>query len=438
MTRVPPEPSSSRILDAIVELRFEHVARPTKLDLDRGLHSLRARAAHQRARGRLIVRSAVYGSAALLVLVGTIRFTMAYRHVAHADPALTYVIDGGSVLEGGYLRESAHNGVALTFSEGTKVQLLPGTRGRLRSVDKDGARLAIENGTASLHVTKSEHRHWLVEVGPFLVSVKGTVFTVSWDPSNERFELKLREGRVVVSGPVSGGDLTLRSGQRLLVNLSKAETVITEDLTSAANGTTDAAAPDTSADTSVASAVDAAESATTRRARGAAGEAAISASANPSNERRWADDLAKGNWNRILDDVERAGVDVTLNRASSEDLSTVASAARYRQRHELARAALLAQLRRFPNSQRAIDAIYLLGRVEEARPSGSAQAITWYDVYLSRAPRGAYAAEALGRKLTLVHQTGGVAQAQPIAEEYLRRFPTGSYAGAARALLGAH
>ena len=64
-----------------------------------------------------------------------------------------------------------------------------------------------------------------------------------------------------------------------------------------------------------------------------------------------------------------------------------------------------------------------------------ARAIAWYDEYLSRAPTGAYAAEALGRKMTITSEIGGPARARPIAEEYLRRFPNGSYAGSARALL---
>ena len=59
---------------------------------------------------------------------------------------------------------------------------MPGTRSRLRAVDASGARIAIEHGTASFQVTPvADDRRWQVDVGPFLVTVKGTVFTVSWD-----------------------------------------------------------------------------------------------------------------------------------------------------------------------------------------------------------------------------------------------------------------
>ncbi|HVY36744.1 MAG TPA: hypothetical protein VHM31_02380, partial [Polyangia bacterium] len=149
--------------------------------------------------------------------------------------------------------------------------------------------------------------------------------------------------------------------------------------------------------------------------------------------------LASGRWDRILADVDRAGVDATLESAGSDELFVLADAARYRRRPDLARAALLAHRRRFPHGPRALDAVFLLGRVEELRDHGSAadaraQAIVWYDEYLTRAPAGPYAAEALGRKMILTNELGGPARARPIAREYLVRFPAGSYAGAARAL----
>ena len=137
---------------------------------------------------------------------------------------------------------------------------------------------------------------------------------------------------------------------------------------------------------------------------------------------------------RISDEADREGVDGTLDSASSEDLLALADAARYRRRVELARAALLAQRRRFPGSLRALDALFLLGRVEELSADGPARAIAYYDDYLAHAPRGGYAAEALGRKMILTNDLGGPGRARPIADEYLRRFPGGSYAGSARAL----
>jgi TolA-binding protein len=153
--------------------------------------------------------------------------------------------------------------------------------------------------------------------------------------------------------------------------------------------------------------------------------------------RTWAEALASGDWGRILADVDRMGVKRMLAEASSEDLFVLADAARYRRRAGLAREALLAERKRFPESVRALDAAFLLGRLEESNERGTNKAIAWYEEYLARAPTGTYASEALGRRMIATSRLQGTAQAQPIAEEYLRRFPSGTYAGAARALLHA-
>jgi len=382
---------------------------------------------------------------------------------------LAYSVEGGSVVAGGYLRQVGRGGVKLSFNEGSQLALMPGARGRLLSVDKGGARMAVEQGTASFRITPSGHHLWLVDVGPFLVTVKGTVFTVSWDAGSERFELRLRRGRVAVSGPISGGDLELRAGQRVVVNLPRAETLITEDAgedgATESSTTSDvgpaaagsaaeapAAAPlpwgkprqEKSSALAAASSTPALAAAKARR-RGAAagaGPSAVPSSGRPSagtteGSRRWDQAMAGGDWDRILDDVERDGVTSTLAAASDEELLALANAARYRRRMDLAREALVSERRRFPSSRRSLDATYLLGRVEEATMGGRARAVRWYDEYLSRAPAGTYASEALGRKMTLMNELNGASRARPLAEEYLRRFPGGSYAGSAQALMRA-
>ncbi len=417
---------SSLALDLLVDLERRDVGSYSRTDLDVGLELVNDRLASHRRRRQQVKR--VMPLAALLL--GGVVFVLSRQGTSELQ-SIPYAVEGGAVLDGGYVRDSSGTGVVVTFSGGTTFSLSPGARGRLRSVNRDGARLGLEGGKASFDVIPDANRRWEVEAGPFLVQVKGTRFELEWDPQAEQFQLDLERGVVDVLGPVSGGVLTLRGGQRLVVHLGKGETTITSDrpdgglapLASALPTAT--GAPEPWGSDAKAGTIPPAELI-------AAPAHQNSPSSKP--QRQWARELARGKWDEILHDAQEAGIQATLDGASAEELFTLATAARYRQRNQLARDSLLALRRRFASSARALDSVYLLGRIEEAR-GDSQTAQNWYDQYLASAPRGTYAAEALGRKMTLVSRSLGAAQARPIAERYLQRFPDGSYARSARALV---
>jgi len=422
--RPADERPDTKALAALVELQRDATKPRSAAELDRGLAAVRARVAADRLRRPILLPALAVAAAVVLVAAAAPRLWRFVR--APSAAVVVQKIEGGSLLEGGYLAQSGRGGVAVTFSEGTRVQLAPGTRGWLRELRRDGAALSIENGAASFQVTPDPARRWSVEAGPFLVTVKGTVFDVDWDPTAERFDLTLRRGRVEVTGPVVGGGISLRAGQHLAIRLPLAETVITE----IANERP--APPEEKPATGAAAVpVPPGRAAVKRSVARAAPEAA--ARAKQADVRGWQAWLAAGQWDRILADAEQAGLTATLENASSDDLFALADVARYRHRADLARAALLAERRRFPSSPRALDAIFLLGRVAEVG-DGTARATALYDEYLARAPDGPYAGEALGRKMILANDQNDHAQARAIARQYLLRFPSGSYATAARAL----
>lgn len=433
MTTLPPDPQDSHRLVALTGLLKAALNPPSPQELDAGLNALRARLAAGDARQRRFLpwSRAAFATLCVLAVLGVA--VMFHRRSSTPERALAVErVEGGKLLEGGYLSASGNTGVKLLFDEGSEFALAPGTRGRVRAVGADGAQLAVDQGTASFRITPSPRHRWSVEAGPFLVTVQGTEFTVFWDPPSERFEVRLKRGRVSVRGPVLGDELVLRPGQKLSVSLPRAELMITED--SADRSETPTPAPAIARE--VAEEVIPAPVASGQPVPSVAGAApapAPSAPLNAGRERRWSAALANGQWDRILADVDRVGVEATLQSASSGDLFALADAARYRRRTDLAHAALLAHRRRFPDSPRSVDALFLLGRVEESR-NRRALAIRWYDEYLARAPGGTYAAEALGRKMILTNATEGRASAQKLAAEYLSRFPKGSHAAAARAL----
>jgi ferric-dicitrate binding protein FerR (iron transport regulator) len=419
------EPKDSPALTEAANLCRDNLGPPTMAELDQGLDAFLTRIAPRKTRARRLVRWSLAGVAVAMCTLVALQVASVFRKrwSAGEAPTLAYRIDGGSVLEGGYLRESGHAGMNVVFNEGSSLALTPGTRSRLRVVDRDRAHVAIERGRASFQVVHKNNRRWLVDVGPFLVTVTGTVFTVAWDPVSEEFDLRLQEGNVVVSGPVSAGEIALRAGQRLVANLAKVQT--TEETPEQASSKPPSAPP--------ASAVT--PPGLQPSAPGQSPAPFAYTAARLAGDRQWSRKLARGQWDRILQDAKRFGVEATLSEASSEDLFALANAARYRHRLDLARSALIAERRRFPASPRAIESTYLLGRVEESREAGTAQAIAWYDEYLTRAPTGPLVGEALGRKMTLTEKLEGPARARSLAEEYIRRFPKGNYAGSARELL---
>jgi ferric-dicitrate binding protein FerR (iron transport regulator) len=426
------DPEERTVLQAVSRLTalVRRNARPaTPEQLRRGWSAVSARFAARETRRRGLVRLSMVGTSlcALVLLVsGVVSFARTHIHTTASD-AIAYQIMDGSIVEGGYLRESGNKGVKLVFAEGSEFVLMPGTRGRLRGVDSKGARIAIEHGAASFQVTRRNDAKWLVDVGPFLVTVEGTVFTVSWDAATERFELRLQHGHVSVTGPIAGGPIPVRAGQRVVINLSKEEIIINEQKPEEAwPGPLPAGTGMPTADVPT----------DDRPTRVIAGQGALGSPLPRTGGRRvWAEAASSGDWDRILADVDRIGVKVSLAEASSEDLFVLADAARYRGRTGLAREALQAERMRFAGSARALDAVFLLGRLEELNHGGARRAIAWYEEYLTRAPTGTYAPEALGRKMIATSKLEGAARAKPIAEEYLFRFPSGTYAGAARALL---
>jgi hypothetical protein len=80
-----------------------------------------------------------------------------------------------------------------------------------------------------------------------------------------------------------------------------------------------------------------------------------------------------------------------------------------------------------------VDAAFLLGRLDEVGQPRAA--ISWYDHYLEEAPAGAYASEALGRKMTAIHRLDGSERARPVAEQYLQRYPSGPYSALAQTIV---
>jgi hypothetical protein len=261
----------------------------------------------------------------------------------------------------------------------------------------------------------------MVDAGPFAVKVTGTEFMVAWAAEAETLDVWMRDGRVVVTGPVLGDALTLSAGQHLRARLHDGTVQIdTEAEPPEALGAL-APPPAPSGSTLVVPGVELAGPNAAGPTPGIPGPT-------------WSKLVASGDFARVVHEAEGEGVGHAIAARPLADLRALGDAARYSGNPSLARRAYAAVRARFPSSGEARTAAFLLGRVAEEQDHASSEAVRWYDTYLAEAPGGAFAGDALGRKMVLVSKSQGRDAARPLAERYLQRFPAGPYAAAARDL----
>jgi hypothetical protein len=355
------------------------------------------------------------------------------RGVSSSTSALSYVVDGGFVRHGNVLDVDPASEAAVRFSDGSDVLLSRGSHVSMRQVESFGARVALFDGSAYVDVMHRAGARWLFDAGPFLITVTGTAFRLGWDASKEELDVRMDRGSVEVSGPLSDAALALRSGQHLTVRVRQRETLIRERDESVSDGSpapeATGGALDSTEEGSALGGRDLVDAGAHVRARLESGKQDVTG----LSKQDWPRLLANGDFETIVRQAEHLGVEGCLASARSVDLSALADAARYGRHDELARGALLAQRRRFAMGRAARDAAFLLGKLEETDQNPAA-AIGWYDRYMREDAKGPYASDALGRKMILVQQLYGDAQARSVAAEYLNRFPDGAYVSRARAL----
>jgi hypothetical protein len=339
---------------------------------------------------------------------------------------LNFEVSGGSTSGAGYVSCSEESGGAVRFSDHSEVGLEHSTRLRVSHVEPRGARILLEAGVLHAHIQHGAGSRWAFEAGPYTVHVTGTDFDLSWQVAEQALEVALRNGSVLVEGPLLEGGLKMVAGQHLTARPGDAELSIADERAARAAGAPMAAAASAESQSG--------SIATPARPPTASVDAPASPPASARTDLRgWRAKIARGDFQEIVDDAERQGLDRTLAEASTADLAALADAARYARRSEIARRALTAQRARHADSLQARDAAFFLGGLAEAQDEEAA-AIDWYDVYLRESPKGTYASQAMGRKMLLVQKTQGTAAARPIASDILQRFPGGPYEATAQKL----
>jgi ferric-dicitrate binding protein FerR (iron transport regulator) len=376
-------------------------------------------------RGRWIAATSILAAAAIIALVVGWRIRV--------TRSLSYAIDGAVATQGYVSLPPGAASATLRFSDGSDVVLAGGSRGRVASTTPDGAEIVLEAGRANVHVVHRDKTSWVVDAGPFAVRVTGTAFTVAWSAESETLDVWMKDGRVVVVGPGSEQGIAVGVGQHLHA-VSRDRTLLIDGNADASNAT--APPPATTASSEPAPEPPASSSAAPIAADDPASSPSSSTApkSSASATTGWAQLVARGAYADVVREAKDQGEGTALASRSLGDLRALGDAARFTGDTGLATNAYATIRRRFPSSGEARTAAFLLGRIAEEQQRSPVGALRWYDTYLSEAPNGPFAGDALGRKMILVSKSSGAAAARPIAQDYLQRFPRGTYASAARNL----
>ncbi|MFT3928590.1 MAG: FecR domain-containing protein [Myxococcales bacterium] len=372
-----------------------------RLDADSWAELTRRRAARRQHEFRL--RAVLGGLSLATALVVMVWFT-------RSEDSLQYREEVFAQAAGSPQRE-------LVFSDGSRVAVQPGATLEVESVTPAGAHLKLRHGRSSLAITHREGANWSVQAGPYRVRVTGTAFDVVWSGREGIFEVTMRHGSVVVSGPLAGEGLTLKAGQRLraaprLRRLAvervndEVRTALAEPVAGKPAVTTPAVQQPAEPNTPAVAAVP------TRPLHG------------------WSQQVERGQYQEVLRQANARGLGRSLRERSAPDLSALADAARVAHRDDVARRALLALRERFPRTPQAQNAAFFLARLLP-----DTQALDWYERYVEESPNGAYVSQALGRRMLIQQSRGDAAQAKRAAAQYLARNPDGTYASQARTIL---
>jgi FecR protein len=390
---------------------------------------------HARRRGLARFAWAAVALAASVAVADIAIILPATLHRAAAP--LGVAITGAHLVRDGDIEIETGKTPRLHFSDGSDIQLSATTHASLRNVDDQGATVSVRDGEANVDITHRTAARWVFEAGPFVVRVTGTAFQLAWHPDVEELDLVMQRGTVEVQGPLTDGALALRAGQHLLVRMRRGEALIREQRDAdSASGTPGSNEPAAGAPARDSFSVAGDSQSAAQDAPDASNRAPAKPNAHPEDVgETWPALLASGDYDAVMADARRRGLETTLDRASAKGLAALADAARYRRDDATARRTLLAERRRFHGSTLAREAAFLLGRMDETQHDPAA-AVDWFEKYATEDPRGRYVSEALGRTMILL-AAASPDRARPAAEDYLLRFPSGAYAGRARAIVKA-
>jgi len=393
--------------------------------------SLQARPA-LRANGRwsvaLAFGSLAAGAAAAVIYLHPYAISYAVAGVGEGEVGAALVAPAAAPLE-------------LQFSDGSAVTLPPRAAAHVDALDRNGATVAIEEGTLEVSVIHRTHTRWQVQAGGYRIQVTGTRFAAGWDRSSRSLTVTMHEGSVLVSGPGLKEPVRVVTGQRLRASASGADLGLENapapnaELEASPVAPTPSVAPSRGPEPALAppptEIVPPTERASAPRGRRVEAVATRTAAA-PINA-DWRVQAARAEYHEALAAAVLEGWRAECARLGADDLVLLGDVARLAGDLDRAEEAYRSARRRFPAADRPI---YALGLIAFEGRHNYKLAGDLFAGYLRSFPRGPLAREAGGRLIESRLKAGDDAEARQAAASYLHDFPGGPYAALARRTVG--
>jgi transmembrane sensor len=335
---------------------------------------------------------------------------------------------------GEWIAAPAGDRLPIHFSDGSMLRLASSSRARVVAITNEGARVVLERGEVWAEVVHRKETRWVVQAGPFEVHVRGTVFSVVWDPVREDFEVTLEQGSVSVSGCSLDGERMVsrgktfraacKDGKAVLPETTAASTTPLEDSARATEAVPARTATGTATGPTPSDAISIAPRSLEDPSQGTA------ASTPPD----WHALFLAGRYREAIDVADSMGLTSVCEAADAARLIDLSDAARFAGHRDDAELVLLAVRRRFPGSERGSVAAFHLGRIAFDDLGAYADGARWFETYLRESPDGALAREASGRLIEALERSGDHAAAKSAAQRYLLAYPKGPHAELARGL----
>ncbi|HYQ03935.1 MAG TPA: FecR domain-containing protein [Polyangiaceae bacterium] len=401
------QPTEQQLAEVFRALANEHALEREPSDKRRAWHALQYahRTLRVPARSSRVRWALAFGVFALGIAVGAPAWqawTM-LRYEAH-----------GLAAEGNNLN-AGETPADLAFSDGSRITASPHTTLSVDLLGKRAALARLIDGRLHVAVHHEPDTNYRFLAGPYEVQVVGTEFDLEWHARADGLTLVMQSGEVRVLG--DGNPRQVRGGETLRLPVTR----------DAAPEPARAALPTQPASPSAVAALAPASQNGNRAAKPSG------AIAHTLEAADWNALLNAGQFSAIMRDADARGEHL-LDTASASDLKVLALAARYTGRRGLSMRAWQSLRTRYPADAQNQGAAFFLGRgYEEQGETG--EAMRWLARYLAESPSGAYASEALGRRLLLLSKSGQKNEATSTARTYLDRYPRGAYAKSAQLIL---